>query len=53
LLPKKNKDFLAHPGFKKAPEYSNMFIGTVYIKGLSIYAHLVGFNQDPGSTDGK
>jgi hypothetical protein len=50
LLKKKN-DFLAHPGPEKTLDHSNVFIGTVYIKELSIYAHSVADRQNFGSTD--
>jgi hypothetical protein len=50
-LLKKNNDSLAHLGLEKTQDTSNLFIGTVYIKELSTYAHSVGNGQDPGSTD--
>jgi hypothetical protein len=53
LLPKKKNDFLAYSGPENAPDHSKVIIGAVYIKELNIYAHSVGYGQDPGSTDVK
>jgi hypothetical protein len=53
LCCRKKKHFLAHSGPENAPDHSNVFIEAVYIKELNIYAHSVGYGQDPGSADVK
>jgi hypothetical protein len=50
---RKKNDFLAYSGPENAPDHSKVIIGAVYIKELNIYAHSVGYGQDPGSTDVK
>jgi hypothetical protein len=50
LLMKKN-NVLEHPRPENPPEHSNVFIGAVYIKDFSSYAHSVGCSQDPDATN--